>query len=265
MARAARAKSRSRGAGRRSILPRLLLFALLFALAAAGAFYLSLPSAEPLRREPPATTALIQARGRVARAKGLVARRVQEWVPLKAISPWLQKAVVASEDARFWQHDGLDKVELEKAFQKAVERGKLGRGASTLTQQLAKNLWLGEERSILRKVKEYLLARRLEALGKQRILELYLNVVEWGNGIYGAEAAARTWFKKPASQLLPEEAAVLAAMLPAPRKRNPRRPSGKLLSRSAEVLELFGDYKQLSGARLLEARARLKRLLPSPP
>ena len=134
-----------------------------------------------------------------------------------------------------------------------------------MTQQLAKNLWLGEERSLLRKAKEYVLAHRLEELGKRRVLELYLNVVEWGNGIYGAEAAARTWFKKPAAQLSPEEAAVLAAMLPSPRKRNPRRPSGKLLARSAEVLELYGLYGQLAEPRLEDARARLKRLLPSPP
>jgi monofunctional biosynthetic peptidoglycan transglycosylase len=244
---------------------RVLLVALACAGSVALAFYLSLPSAEPLRDEAPETTALIEARSAQARAKGLAARRVQRWVPLARISPWLQKAVVDSEDARFFQHDGIDRVEAEQALRKALLRRKLGRGASTLTQQLAKNLWLSEDRSLWRKLKELVLARRLEALGKERVLELYLNVVEWGQGIYGAEAAARTWFKKPAAELQPEEAAVLAAMLPAPRKRNPRRPTGKLLLRSAEVLELLGEYRQLTGPQLDEARGRLKRLLPSPP
>ena len=268
MARAARTKTSRRATGKaRAGLPwfRLFLVVLAGLAAFAGAFWLSLPSVEPLRKELPASTAMIDARAAEAKAKGLAARKVQRPVPLSRISPWLKKAVVNSEDARFWEHDGLDRVETETALRKAVERGKLGRGASTLTQQLAKNLWLGEERSLLRKVKELLLARRLEALGKDRILEIYLNVVEWGRGVYGAEAAARTWFKKPASELLPEEAAVLAAMLPAPRKRNPRKPSLRLRSRSAEVLELYAMYRQLSPADLDSARQRLSRLLPLPP
>ena len=269
MARASSRRTKGNGrAGRKSRgvrWLRVLLVGIGCAAAVAIAFVLSLPSAEPLRDQWPATTALIEARAAQAKAKGLAARRVQRLVPLSRISPWLQRAVVDSEDARFWEHDGLDRVETETALRKAVERGKLGRGASTLTQQLAKNLWLGEERSLLRKAKELVLARRLEALGKDRVLELYLNIVEWGSGIYGAEAAARTWFKKPAAQLSPEESAVLAAMLPAPRRRNPRRPSGKLLSRSAEILELYSLYGQLRGAELDAARQRLKRLLPSPP
>jgi monofunctional biosynthetic peptidoglycan transglycosylase len=236
---------------------RVLLVALLCAGAVAAAAWASLPSAGPLRDEAPATTALIETRAQQARDKGQAARRVQSWVPLRRISPWLQKAVVASEDARFFAHDGVDAVEAGEALR--------GRGASTITQQLAKNLWLGEERTLWRKLKEVLLARRLEALGKERILELYLNVVEWGPGLYGAEAAARTWFKKPAAELLPEEAAVLAAMLPAPRARNPRRPSLRLRARAAEVLELYGLYQQLSPAELAEARERLRRLLPVPP
>ncbi len=153
--------------------------------------------------------------------------------------------MVNSEDARFFQHHGFDVVETGVALEKAVEEGHLGRGASTLTQQLAKNLWLGEERSLLRKAREYFLARRLETLGKDRILELYLNVVEWGDGIYGADAAARVWFHKPAAEITPEEAAVLAAMLPAPRKRNPNHPSAALKQRAAEIHELYSVYHQL--------------------
>ena len=240
---------------------RVGLFALLGALALAGAFWLSLPSAEPLRRANPPTTALIDARAQEAREAGRAARRNQHWVALGRISPWLARAVVNSEDARFFQHHGVDVVETGVALEQAVENGKLGRGASTLTQQLAKNLWLGERRSLLRKAEEYLLAQRLEELGKERILELYLNVAEWGDGIYGADAAARVWFRKPAAELLPEEAAILAAMLPAPRRRNPRHPSAHLRARAAAVLDLYRVYRQLSPDELAQAQARLRALL----
>lgn len=240
---------------------RIGVVALLGLLALAGAFWLSLPSAEALRVANPPTTALIEARAREARKSGRAARRNQHWLALSRISPWLSRAVVNSEDARFFQHHGVDVVETGVALEQAVEEGHLGRGASTLTQQLAKNLWLGEQRSLLRKAREYFLARRLEQLGKERILELYLNVAEWGDGIYGADAAARVWFRKPAADLLPEEAAVLAAMLPAPRKRNPRHPSAHLRERAARVLDLYKMYHQLSPDELAAAQARLRALL----
>jgi monofunctional biosynthetic peptidoglycan transglycosylase len=145
-----------------------------------------------------------------------------------------------------------------------MEKGELGRGASTLTQQLAKNLWLGEQRSLWRKLREYFLARRLEELGKARILELYLNVVEFGPGIYGAEAASRVYFHKPASELLPEEAALMTALLPAPRKRNPYRPSEKLRKRAFDVLALYAVYGQLPDDAVGRARGRLVALIGDP-
>jgi monofunctional glycosyltransferase len=243
---------------------RIALGVFVCLLIVAGAFYVDLPSAEPLRKSNPPTTALIETRAREAHDAGRVARRNQHWVPLSRISPWLLDAVVNSEDARFYLHGGVDPIELGRAAETALAQGHLGRGASTLTQQLAKNLWLGEERSLLRKLKELLLARRLEALGKDRILELYLNVAEWGDGIYGADAAARVWFKKPASQLLPEEAAVLAAMLPAPRKRNPSKPSVRLRQRSYAVLRLYLVYKQLTPDGSAQAKAALSRIIGPP-
>ena len=233
-------------------------------LAFGAAFWLTLPSAQPLRRANPPSTALIDARMREARKKGRSARRNQHWVSLGHISPWLRMAVVNSEDARFFEHDGFDAEQTRLALSSAIERGRLGRGASTLTQQLAKNLWLGEERTLWRKAREYFLARRLESLGKDRILELYLNVAEWGEGIYGADAAARVYFHKPASDLLPEEAAVLAAMLPAPRKRDPARPSAALRRRASQVLDLYLMYKDLTPDELADARNRLLALLPPP-
>ena len=231
---------------------------------AAGLFLLTLPSAEPLRIENPRTTALMAVRAEQAEERGRIARRAHQWVPMARISPWLRRAVVNSEDARFYEHDGFDIVETEAALELAAERGRLGRGASTITQQLAKNLWLGEERTLWRKLREYFLARRLEDLGKRRVLELYLNVAEWGDGIYGADAAARVWFGKPASDLLPEEAAALTAMLPAPRKRNPRRPSPALRKRAFEILALYGMYDQLTPEQLEQSRARLADMLSAP-
>jgi monofunctional biosynthetic peptidoglycan transglycosylase len=238
----------------------LAVLAAICAVALAGVFWLSLPSAKPLRRSNPPTTAIIEARAREARQHGRAARRIQHWVPLAGLSPSLREAVVNSEDARFYEHSGVDPAELRAALAEAAARGHV-RGASTLSQQLAKNLWLGEERTIWRKLKEVILARRLEALGKDRVLELYLNVAEWGEGIYGADAAARFWFHKPAAELQPEEAALLAAMLPAPRKRNPRRPSARLRKRAKEILELYGMYNQLGPEELERARERLRSML----
>jgi monofunctional glycosyltransferase len=243
---------------------RIALIAVGCSAAALTAIYASLPSAEPLRTQNPPSTSLIDARLLEAREHGRAARRNQHWVPLSRISPWLAQAVVNSEDARFYLHGAVDPIEMGRAAESAVEHGHLGRGASTLTQQLAKNLWLGEERSLWRKVREVLLARRLESLGKDRILELYLNVAEWGDGIYGADAAARVWFRKPASMLLPEEAAVLAAMLPAPRRRNPSKPSARLRQRSYAVLQLYLVYHQLTPDGFAQARSALAKLIGPP-
>jgi len=151
-----------------------------------------------------------------------------EFVPLAQISPELQHAVVAAEDARFYQHHGFDWQAMEIAAEGDVEDERTGkgriRGGSTLTQQLVKNLFFGTGRSILRKGAEFTLVPVAElVLGKQRILELYLNVVEWGPGVYGAESAARVWDRTSARSLNREQSAELAAILPAPLKRKPER------------------------------------------
>ena len=243
---------------------RAVVFCALLLLAGAAVFWLALPSAEPLRRNNPGVTAVMEARQREARKEGRAARRNQHWVPLAQISPWLREAVINSEDARFFEHEGIDVEQTKIALTTAVEDGRFHRGASTITQQLAKNLWLGEERTLWRKVREAILARRLEKLGKRRILELYLNVAEWGDGIYGADAAARVWFGKPAADLLPEEAAILTAMLPAPRKRNPAHPSPALRKRAREVLALYSLYHEMSEEDLESARWRLDSILGAP-
>jgi monofunctional biosynthetic peptidoglycan transglycosylase len=164
-----------------------------------------------------------------------IERRLQAWVhdkpyqkryqfvPLNQISLNLQHAVIAAEDGRFFQHDGFDWHEMQIAAEEDLE-GERTRGASTLTQQLVKNLFFGTNRSIVRKAAEATLVPMAEAvLGKQRILELYLNVVEWGPGIYGAESACRIYYRTPARNIGRQEAARLAAVLPGPLKRRPER------------------------------------------
>ena len=146
------------------------------------------------------------------------------FVPLNRISPNLQHAVIAAEDGRFFEHHGFDWAEMEKVLERDVERRKLGRGASTITQQLVKNTFLTTERSFVRKGIEFTLVPVVEAvLTKKRILELYLNVIEWGPGVYGAEAAAEFYYHQHASALGREESARLAAIIPAPLHRKPNR------------------------------------------
>lgn len=174
-----------------------------------------------------------------------IQRRVQSWfsskpyqkryqfVPLGCISPNLQHAVIAAEDARFYDHHGFDWHELQIAAEDEWENGN-GRGASTISQQLVKNLFFGTRRSFLRKGAEFTLVPVAElVLGKRRILELYLNVVEWGPGVYGAEAASRQYYKTPARNLGRQQAAELAAILPAPLRRRPQR----MTKRSARIQE----------------------------
>jgi len=156
-----------------------------------------------------------------------------QFVPLAQISPDLQHAVIAAEDARFYQHHGFDWHAIELAAEDDIEDGRL-RGGSTLTQQLVKNLFFGTSRSFLRKGAEFTLVPVAEwALGKRRILELYLNVVEWGRGIYGAEEACRAYDRTSARHVSREQAAALAAVLPAPRRRRPER----MVRYSAIILE----------------------------
>ncbi|HTP85382.1 MAG TPA: monofunctional biosynthetic peptidoglycan transglycosylase [Bryobacteraceae bacterium] len=147
-----------------------------------------------------------------------------EPVPLAEISVNLQHAVIAAEDGRFYQHHGIDWQAVDEVVQKDLEEGKIGRGGSTITQQLVKNLFATTQRSWLRKIFEFTLAPVAEViLGKQRILDLYLNVIEWGPGIYGAEAAAETYFHTTASRLTREQCAHLAAIIPNPRRRKVTR------------------------------------------
>lgn len=210
-----------------------------FAMAVYG--YLTLPDVRPLADTNPATTAFIQLRLDEARSQGKAPRQIQQWTAYRRISPHLKRAVLVAEDAAFWQHDGIDYDELQKSIELDWARGQLVRGASTITQQLAKNLFLSPSRNPTRKLRELVITRRLEAeLPKARILELYLNVIEWGDGIYGVQAASESYFGQPASALAPPSAALLAAAIINPRLLNPAHPTPRLLRRQQMILKRMG-------------------------
>ena len=238
-------------------------------LAAAGALLAAgadaarrgLPDVGPLRRAAPAATAFMRAAGEQA---------APAWVPLGTVSPYLACAVVKAEDRRFFEHRGIHWGQLRKAVGRTARGGRMG--GSTITQQLARNLYLGPERTVRRKAREALIARRLErSLGKPRILELYLNVIEWGDGVWGAEAAARGWFGKPAAELDAFESVFLAGLVAAPRAPL----AGANANRAAAVQLRVSDQLYRSGiltpdewravrGRLADTHAALRAGTPVP-
>jgi monofunctional glycosyltransferase len=206
--------------------------------------YAMLPDVRSLRTSNPETTAFMELRAREAQAHGMPAHRIQHWVDYAHISKDLKRAVLVAEDDAFWQHEGVDFEQLQESIELDLKRGRLVRGGSTITQQLAKNLYLSPSKNPVRKLRELIIARRLEAeLKKARILELYLNVIEWGDGIYGAEAAARTYFHASAATLGPSESALLAAAIINPRLYNPGHPNARLLRRQQLILRRMGGVQ----------------------
>ena len=199
--------------------------------------WLTLPDVRRLRTETPRTTAFMELRRDQAEDAGRKLGFSHRYVRYSRISPVLVRAVLAAEDAAFFSHDGVDYDELRISFERNLELGEFSRGASTITQQLAKNLYLSPSRNPYRKVSELMIARRLEAeLSKTRILELYLNLIEWGDGVWGAEAAAQRYFGIPASDLSAEQAALLAGAIINPRIYTPRKPNARLLRRQQIIL-----------------------------
>lgn len=222
----------------------------------------ALPDVGDLATKNPTTTALIEQRAEEARDEGKKPRRSQRWVGLAQVSKHAIDAVLLSEDAAFFQHDGVDMREMRKALTDAWEKRALGRGASTLTMQLAKNLWLSGDRSLWRKAKEIILTRRLEdALPKKRILTLYLNIAEWGDGVYGIDAAARAHFGVSAVELSPAQSVVLASLLPAPRTWSPRKPTKRLVGKSTRLLERMAQAGRLTSSEAAFARIELANIL----
>ncbi len=213
------------------VLSLFLLLLLIVGVAAAYVFWL--PDVGVLKKRPPKTTAYIELRKREAAAKGKKLDLRWTWVDHEAISDNLRSAVVTAEDDTFYQHDGVDWKALQAAWERDKKEHKLSAGGSTITMQIARNLYLSPSKNPLRKIKEILIARRLEKeLGKRRILDLYLNSVEWGKGIFGCEAAARAYFGKSCAALSPDEAVAMAVVLPNPRRWDPSK-NGKYVQRNS--------------------------------
>ena len=218
------AKPRARGGWIRSLLRRMVPW---IAVGVAIFYTVACLSLAYLRWFRPLTTGVQVERHVQAILSGKPYQKHYDWVPLKSISPSLQHAVVAAEDARFYEHHGIDWKEVSKVAEESLEEGEVTRGGSTITQQLVKNLFLTTARSPIRKAIEFALVPPTELiLPKSRILELYLNVIEWGPGVFGAEAAARYHYNTSAAQLTRDESARLAAIIPSPRRRKPARMNG---------------------------------------
>jgi monofunctional biosynthetic peptidoglycan transglycosylase len=203
--------------------------------------YLTLPDVRGLAKTNPTTTAFMRLREEEARDEGRKFAIRHQWIAYGRVSPYLRRAVIVTEDAAFFDHDGIDMTEIKASLEKNWEEGQFLRGGSTLTQQLAKNLYLSPSRNPMRKVTELMIARRLEtALTKQRIFEIYLNVIEWGDGIFGCEAASRAYFRKSCSALGMEEAALMAGSIINPRVHSPAKPTRRLLRRQQIILRRMG-------------------------
>jgi monofunctional biosynthetic peptidoglycan transglycosylase len=227
------AKAKKRGGLWRGV--KILVILCLLALAGTIAFYFIYPDVSALKRHNPRKTAFMEYREHEWRQQGKKLKIQQRWVPLSRISPFLVKAVIIAEDDKFWKHEGFDFEAIEKAVETNIRKRKIKFGGSTISQQLAKNLYLTPSKNPSRKLKEALITWRMErALSKRRILEIYLNVVEWGEGIFGAEAAAAHYFGKPASALNADESSRLAVVLPNPLK-----------------------YKVIGNSRYVEKRSRV--------
>lgn len=219
------------------MLKRIAVFVLLALLGWLAWEWVTFPDVAKLARERPTTTAFMEQRKRELRRAGKNDELQWRWVSYDRISPNLRRGVLVAEDNEFYEHQGVDTKAMREAFERNWKRGRITHGGSTITQQLAKNLYLSPSRNPLRKIREYFIARSLEKhLSKKRILEIYLNVVEMGERTYGAEAGARHHFGKSASALSPSEAALLAGCLPNPRVMNPSNPNRRLRARQRMIL-----------------------------
>jgi monofunctional biosynthetic peptidoglycan transglycosylase len=219
------------------VIKRILLILFVAIILIVGYEWITFPDVSALATKPPTTTAFMEQRKAELRAAGKSDAIDYRWVPYARISPYLRRGVLVAEDDTFYEHGGVDVDALQEAIRKDWAKKKITHGGSTITQQLAKNLYLSPSRNPLRKVKEYFLARSLENhLSKKRILELYMNVVEMGEHVYGAEAASHVYFHTSAAGLSPSQAALLAGCLPNPRLMNPAAPNKRLRFRQRMVL-----------------------------
>jgi monofunctional glycosyltransferase len=218
----------------------LLVFFFVLSILVPVFYLLVMPDVSSLKGINPRKTAFMEYREKEKKRKGQHYKIIQIWVHLSKISPYLIKAVIIAEDDKFWRHEGFDYESIQKAIEKDIQKRKFKFGGSTLSQQLARNLYLSPVKSLWRKTLEAILTWKIErTLSKRRILELYLNLAEWGKGIFGAEAASRHYFGKASSDLTPLEAARLAAVLPNPRKYDPTGTQSYVLNRARLIYEIM--------------------------
>ncbi|HXF48955.1 MAG TPA: monofunctional biosynthetic peptidoglycan transglycosylase [Verrucomicrobiae bacterium] len=218
-----------------------------------------LPEVGYLARENPKTTAFAEIWKKKQNGAKSPSHVHQEWIDFKDVSPYLVGAVLVAEDANFWEHSGYDWQEIKRAIRTDLKKGRFSRGASTITQQLARNLFLSGEKTPLRKLREFFIARKLEReLSKMRILELYVNWAEWGEGIFGIQAASWTYFQKPAWELWPEEAVRLATILPNPKKFSPFSDSAYLKRKRNLILQRMLKYGMISNEDYEFAKEKLE-------
>lgn len=204
-------------------------------------WYFFVVDVNQLKTKNPDTTAFMKYREKQWKREKRRVRVYQEWVALGAISADARRAVVIAEDAKFWKHDGFDFEAMQNAIEKDLKKGKMAAGASTISMQAAKNLFLSPSKTPVRKINEAILTWRMEkTLSKKRILEIYLNIAEWGDGIFGIEAASRTYFNHSASLIDKKEASLLAAVLPNPIRFNPLKNSRYVSRRSRLILRALG-------------------------
>jgi monofunctional biosynthetic peptidoglycan transglycosylase len=249
-----------RSSGRfRTILAALAVLALVLAVWI-GTSILTLPAVAPMAN--PRASMVITVKDWEKRDHPfVVGPRNPRWTPFGSIPATLKKAVVAAEDGNFYSHEGVDYEAIREAIKTDLQKGKFVRGGSTITQQLAKNLFLTREKTIVRKVKELVLARRLDdALSKSRILELYMNVVELGPMVYGVGHASNYYFGKPASALTVRECAFLASMLPGPKVYNPYRKMDRVMKRSDRILRRMVAARMISREEYDAAMAEVPNL-----
>lgn len=233
--------------------------------------WLTFPDVGRLKVENPSTTSFMDLRRKQLRREGKDDTIDYRWVPYGQISPFLRRAVLVAEDDQFYEHAGVDVEAMKDAIERDWKRKKLTHGGSTITQQLAKNLYLSPSRNPLRKIREYFIARKLESeLSKKRILELYLNVVELGERVYGAEAAARAYFNVSASAVSVPQAALLAGSLPNPRVMNPADPNKRLRARQRMIVSRMRRWGYLVEKEVLappkpDAQSKTTPPEPAPP
>ena len=221
--------------------------------------YIGLPDVRDLAEKNPRSSALMLQRYRAAKKVNRAFIFRQQWVEFEKIPELFKHTIRVTEDAGFYQHKGVDFGELKQAIKKNWEKGKYVRGASTITQQLAKNLYLSTDKSIIRKIKEYLIARRLETyLQKKRIFELYLNIIEFGPGIFGVQSASQYFFYKDVNRLNLEEMVRLTAVIPKPLKENPTENSRWLKWKANWILDTLRRYNYINSAEYQMVKARFQ-------